>query len=303
MRVKLSRPLPPPPCFACMEIPASPAPTCPVAAAACARRSAGHASRPALVASEARSPDLAKAVVIAAPHSSNRDFFVGIALVFAMRLDVALHGKGGALSGTTGTADAGSGDCRSIGTGRKGSWPKPWHVRRAGEPGPRGGAGGNPEAGGPVEERILPDCPGGRRPDRRRLTSTTRAGVVGFGPPFQPTGDMTGDIAALRAFFAPIRGGIRSAEAEPLARSFPCPRHDRGRSSPFGRMMHPPSRDVQLVIAVTHPSRVRRPGSPMPGARSRGRRSRRVSLDGSMQIEHGRIREIMFREWAIGNRQ
>ncbi len=33
-------------------------------------------------------PDLGKAVITAAPHSSNWDFFVGIALVFALRLDV-----------------------------------------------------------------------------------------------------------------------------------------------------------------------------------------------------------------------
>ena len=38
-------------------------------------------------------PDLPKAVVIAAPHSSYRDFFVGIALVFAMRLDARFIGK------------------------------------------------------------------------------------------------------------------------------------------------------------------------------------------------------------------
>jgi 1-acyl-sn-glycerol-3-phosphate acyltransferase len=38
-------------------------------------------------------PDLPRAVIIAAPHSSNWDFFVGIALVFALRLDVRFIGK------------------------------------------------------------------------------------------------------------------------------------------------------------------------------------------------------------------
>src|SRR5262245_19001703 len=38
-------------------------------------------------------PNLPKAVIIAAPHSSNWDFLVGIALVFAQRLDVHFIGK------------------------------------------------------------------------------------------------------------------------------------------------------------------------------------------------------------------
>ncbi|MGQ0701532.1 MAG: lysophospholipid acyltransferase family protein [Gemmatimonadales bacterium] len=42
---------------------------------------------------EGNLPDLPKMVVIAAPHSSNWDFVIGIALVFAMRLDVHFLGK------------------------------------------------------------------------------------------------------------------------------------------------------------------------------------------------------------------
>ena len=38
-------------------------------------------------------PDLSKLVIIAAPHSSNWDFIIGIAAVFALRLDVRFVGK------------------------------------------------------------------------------------------------------------------------------------------------------------------------------------------------------------------
>lgn len=38
-------------------------------------------------------PDLPRFVIIAAPHSSNWDFVLGIALVFALRLDVRFIGK------------------------------------------------------------------------------------------------------------------------------------------------------------------------------------------------------------------
>ena len=42
---------------------------------------------------EGNLPDLPKMLIIAAPHSSNWDFVLGIALVFAMRLDMRFLGK------------------------------------------------------------------------------------------------------------------------------------------------------------------------------------------------------------------
>ncbi|NOT10066.1 MAG: glycerol acyltransferase [Gemmatimonadales bacterium] len=42
---------------------------------------------------ETEFPNLAKCVVSAAPHSSNWDFFLGIAAVFALRLDIRWIGK------------------------------------------------------------------------------------------------------------------------------------------------------------------------------------------------------------------
>ena len=52
---------------------------------------------------EGNLPDLPKLVVIAAPHSSNWDFVIGIALVFAMRLDVRFLGKAELFRGPLGT--------------------------------------------------------------------------------------------------------------------------------------------------------------------------------------------------------
>ena len=42
---------------------------------------------------EGNLPDLPKMLIIAAPHSSNWDFVLGIAIVFAMRLDLRFLGK------------------------------------------------------------------------------------------------------------------------------------------------------------------------------------------------------------------
>jgi len=149
-------------------------------------------------------PDLAKAVVIAAPHSSYRDFFVGIALVFAMRLEVRFIGKVELFRGPLGPVMR---------------WLGGLPVNRT-RPG-----GIVVQTVAMFAERkslILAVAPEGTRKPVDRWKSgfyriaheagvpivpgyfDNRRRVVGFGPPFQPTGDMSGDIAALRAFFAPI---------------------------------------------------------------------------------------------------
>lgn len=149
-------------------------------------------------------PDLPKCVIIAAPHSSNRDFYVGIALVFAMRLDVRFIGKVELFRGPLGPV------MRWLG----------------GLPVDRSRPGGIVEQTVAMfaerESLLLAVAPEGtRKPVDKWKSGFYRialgAGVpivpgyfdngkrqVGFGPPFQPTGDMARDIAALRAFFAPF---------------------------------------------------------------------------------------------------
>lgn len=149
-------------------------------------------------------PDLPKAVIIAAPHSSNRDFFVGIALVFAMRLDVRFIGKVELFRGLLGPVMR---------------WLGGLPVNRL-------------RPGGIVEQTVamfteresllLAVAPEGTRKPVDQWKSgfyrialgakvpivpgyfDNKRRLVGFGPPFEPTGDMTRDIAELRAFFAPI---------------------------------------------------------------------------------------------------
>jgi 1-acyl-sn-glycerol-3-phosphate acyltransferase len=162
-------------------------------------------------------PDVAKCVVIAAPHSSNRDFFVGIAIVFALRLDAHWIGKAELFRGPLGPV------MRWLG----------------------GLAVDRRHAEGVVEATVamfkgrdrlmLAVAPEGtRKPVSRWKSGFYRialgAGVpivpgyfdngrrlVGFGDPFHPTGNAEADIAALRGFYAkiPRRDGLR-ASLEPV---------------------------------------------------------------------------------------
>jgi 1-acyl-sn-glycerol-3-phosphate acyltransferase len=153
---------------------------------------------------EGELPDLPKFIIIAAPHSSNWDFVLGIALIFALRLDI-----------------------RFIGKAELFRFPLGWLMRSLGGiPVERS----HPE--GVVEQAVtqfaretrlvLAIAPEGtRKPVARWKTGFYRialgAGVpivpgyfdnarkmIGFGPVFTPTGEAEADLAELRGFYAPI---------------------------------------------------------------------------------------------------
>lgn len=149
-------------------------------------------------------PDLGKAVITAAPHSSNWDFFVGIALVFALRLDVRFIAKMELFRGPLGPL------MRWLGG-------LPVNRKR-----PVGVVEQTVAMFADRETLLLAVAPEGtRRPVDRWKSGfhriavaagvpivpgyfDNRRKVVGFGAPFYPTGDAEADIAALRAFYAPI---------------------------------------------------------------------------------------------------
>jgi 1-acyl-sn-glycerol-3-phosphate acyltransferase len=149
-------------------------------------------------------PDLGKAVITAAPHSSNWDFFVGIALVFALRLEVHFIAKMELFRGPLGPL------MRWLGG-------LPVNRKR-----PVGLVEQTVAMFAEREALLLAVAPEGtRRPVDRwksgfyRIAVAARVPivpgyfdnrrkVVGFGAPFYPTGDAEADIAALRAFYAPI---------------------------------------------------------------------------------------------------
>lgn len=149
-------------------------------------------------------PDLGKAVITAAPHSSNWDFFVGIALVFALRLDVRFIAKMELFRGPLGPL------MRWLGG-------LPVNRKR-----PVGLVEQTVAMFAERETLLLAVAPEGtRRPVDRWKSGfyriavaagvpivpgyfDNRRKVVGFGAPLYPTGDAETDIAALRAFYAPI---------------------------------------------------------------------------------------------------
>lgn len=149
-------------------------------------------------------PDLGKAVITAAPHSSNWDFFVGIALVFALRLDVRFIAKMELFRGPLGPL------MRWLGG-------LPVNRKR-----PAGVVEQTVAMFAEREALLLAVAPEGtRRPVDRWKSGfyriavaggvpivpgyfDNRRKVVGFGAPLYPTGNTEADIAALRAFYAPI---------------------------------------------------------------------------------------------------
>lgn len=149
-------------------------------------------------------PDLGKAVITAAPHSSNWDFFVGIALVFALRLDVHFIAK----------MELFRGPLRPLMR-----WLGGLPVNR------KRPVGLVEQVVAMFAERealLLAVAPEGTRKPVDRWKSgfyriavaagvpivpgyfDNRRKIVGFGAPFYPTGNAEADIAALRAFYAPI---------------------------------------------------------------------------------------------------
>ena len=162
---------------------------------------------------ESAPPDQPKLVVLAAPHSSNWDFILGIALVFALRLDLHFIGK----------AELFRGPLRPL-MRRLGGLPVD---RRR----PEGFVDQTVAMFRERESLLLAVAPEGtRKPVRRWKSGFYRialgAGVpivpgyfdngrkaMGFGPALVPTGDIEADIEKLRAFYAPIprRGAPVSA--------------------------------------------------------------------------------------------
>lgn len=149
-------------------------------------------------------PDLGKAVVIAAPHSSNRDFFLGIALVFALRLDIHFIGKQELFRGPLGPIMR---------------WLGGLPVNRKQ---PEGVVDQTVALFASRERLLLAVAPEGtRKPVPRWKSGFYRiamgAGVpivpgyfdngrkvLGFGQAFLPTGDMVADLATLREFYRGI---------------------------------------------------------------------------------------------------
>lgn len=153
---------------------------------------------------EGNLPDQAKLVIIAAPHSSNWDFILGIALVFAMRLDVRFIGKTELFRGPLG------GLMRWLGG-------IPVDRRR-----PEGVVNDAVAGFAARTGMLLALAPEGTRKPVERWKSgfyriAVKAGVpivpgyfdnarrrVGFGDAVVPTGDADADLAKLRAFYAPL---------------------------------------------------------------------------------------------------
>ncbi|MGH7561794.1 MAG: lysophospholipid acyltransferase family protein [Gemmatimonadales bacterium] len=150
-------------------------------------------------------PDLPRFVVIAAPHSSAWDFPIGIAVVFALRLDVRFIGKAELFRGPLGVLMR---------------WLGGIPVDRSRPQ----GVVDDVVARFRTEDRlVLAIAPEGtRKPVTRWKTGFHRialeAGVpivpgvfdngrraIRFLPPFTPTGDVDADISALRALYAGVQ--------------------------------------------------------------------------------------------------
>jgi 1-acyl-sn-glycerol-3-phosphate acyltransferase len=156
-------------------------------------------------------PDLPKFVVIAAPHSSNWDFVVGIGLIFALRLDIHFIGKAELFRGPLGPMMRGLGGLP---------------VDRSQ---PQGVVEQTIALFNSHDRLIVAVAPEGTRKPVTKWKSgfyrialgagvpivtgyfDTRRRVVGMGQPFHPTGDAEADIAQLRAFYAsmPRRDQVR----------------------------------------------------------------------------------------------
>ena len=153
---------------------------------------------------EGTPPDLPKMVITAAPHSSAWDFIIGIAAVFALRLDVRFVGKSELFHGPLGPV------MRWLG-----GLPVDRHH-------PEGFVEQVVARFAARDQLVLAVAPEGtRKPVERWKSGFYRIALgaavpivpgyfdnahkrVGFGPPLQPTGDAERDIASLRAFYAPI---------------------------------------------------------------------------------------------------
>ena len=160
-------------------------------------------------------PDQPKLVVLAAPHSSNWDFVLGIALVFALRLDLRFIGKAELFRGPLGPLMR---------------WLGGLAVDRRR---PEGFVAQTVAMFAERDHLVLAVAPEGtRRPVQKWKSGFYRialgAGVpivpgffdngrkaIGFGPALVPSGNAEADIEKLRAFYAPIRRRGAPAPASP----------------------------------------------------------------------------------------
>jgi 1-acyl-sn-glycerol-3-phosphate acyltransferase len=151
-------------------------------------------------------PNLPKFVVAVAPHTSNWDFVVGIAVMFALDLRIGFLGKHTLFRWPFGAAMR---------------WMGGIPVNRAS---PHGVVGDSIAAFSRMERRILAIAPEGTRRPVAHFKSgflqiARGAGVpvllasldygakcVRFGPWFEPGEDVEADRRRTEAFFAPVRG-------------------------------------------------------------------------------------------------
>jgi 1-acyl-sn-glycerol-3-phosphate acyltransferase len=155
---------------------------------------------------EGEIPNLPKFVVAVAPHTSNWDFVVGIAAMFALDLKIGYLGKHTLFRWPFGALMR---------------WTGGIPVDRSS---PHGVVGDSVAAFSSMERRILAIAPEGTR---RRVgqfksgflliargagvpvvlaTLDWGAKVVRFGPTFEPGEDIEADRRRTEAFFAPVRG-------------------------------------------------------------------------------------------------
>jgi 1-acyl-sn-glycerol-3-phosphate acyltransferase len=155
---------------------------------------------------EGEVPDLPKFVIAVAPHTSNWDFVVGAAAMFALDLRLAFLGKHTLFR-----------------------WPFGALLRWMGgipvdRSSPHGVVGASVEAFASMERRILAIAPEGTRSRvghfRSGFLQIARgarvpvvlaaldygAKVVRLGPAFEPGEDVEADRRRTEAFFAPVRG-------------------------------------------------------------------------------------------------
>jgi 1-acyl-sn-glycerol-3-phosphate acyltransferase len=155
---------------------------------------------------EGELPNLPKFVVAVAPHTSNWDFVVGIAVMFALDLRIGFLGKHTLFRWPFGGAMR---------------WMGGIPVNRAS---PHGVVGDSIAAFSQMERRILAIAPEGTRRRVAHFKSgflqiARGAGVpvllasldygakcVRFGPWFEPGEDVEADLRRTEAFFAPVRG-------------------------------------------------------------------------------------------------
>lgn len=160
-------------------------------------------------------PDLPKFVIIAAPHTSNRDFILGMSLVFAQSIDAKWIGKQELFRGPLGAFFR---------------WLGGIPVDRSS---PQGVVEDAIAAFTARDRMVLAIAPEGtRKAVERWKTGFHRiaAGAsvpivcgffdnarrcVGFGPVVWPTTDLEGDIDRLRAWYAPISPGRVITEQTP----------------------------------------------------------------------------------------